>query len=143
MHIEVPNYFKDIHRPIVFFDGVCNLCNFWVQFIIKRDPHKKFYFASLQSKAGQAILEALGLPDSELNTMIFLEKDQCYLKSSAGLHIARTMGGWLRLGYIFIFIPEGIRNIFYRLISKYRYRYFGKKETCMTPTSDLQDRFLD
>jgi len=143
MQIEVPSNLKNIDRPIVFFDGVCNLCNFWVRFIIKRDPHKKFYFASLQSKAGRAILQAIGLPDGELNTMIFLEGDQCFLKSSAGLHIAKAMGGWWRLAYLFIIIPESIRNIFYHVISKYRYRWFGKKETCMIPTPELQDRFLD
>ena len=129
--------------PVIFFDGVCNLCNRSVQFIIKHDKKKQFRFASLQGKAGQQMLQQLGLPANDLTSFILKEDDKVYTQSTASLRIARKLnGGWKSL-YAFMLVPEFIRDAVYRWIAKHRYKWFGKRNECMIPTPELRDRFLD
>jgi len=130
-------------RPIVLFDGVCNLCNRMVQFIIKRDKEKKFLFASLQGKTGKEILKKFNVPANEFNSFILAEGDKIYTKSTAALRIARQMGGGWKMLYGFIIVPSFIRNAFYNLIARNRYKWFGKKEECMVPAPELSKRFLE
>lgn len=126
-------------QPILYFDGVCNLCNNAVQFVIRHDRQKKFLFASLQSAAGKEVLNKLPVvPDS----MVLYTSGKYHVKSSAALHTARLLGGIYSLAFVFIIIPAFIRNAVYDLIARNRYRWFGKKDECMIPTPELKSRFL-
>ncbi len=129
--------------PLILFDGVCNFCSSWVRFLIRRDPHKRLRFAPLQSPAGQETLRRLGLRADGLTTMVLVEGDRHYIKSSAALRIARRMGGLWPLLFPFILIPAPIRDFFYDLFARNRYRWFGRQSTCMVPTPDVKDRFLE
>lgn len=128
---------------IVLFDGVCNLCNSSVQFIIKRDKKKKFLFAPLQGKKGQEIFLKHSLPAGELNSFILAEGDNIYIKSTGALRMLKKLGGPWSLLYAFIIVPPFIRDGIYSWVAKNRYKWFGKKDSCMIPTPDLKERFLD
>ena len=132
----------DKPKNIIHFDGVCNLCNGAVQFIIKRDPEKKFKFASLQSQAGQSLLKEHRLSTTDLNTIVYIKDAQHFTKSTAGLQVLKQLGGVYKLFYFFIIIPKPIRDFFYRLISKSRYSLFGKRDQCMIPSPETKDRFI-
>lgn len=128
--------------PIILFDGVCNLCNRSVQFVIKRDRKNIFRFASLQGQTGQALLKKFDLPADDLNSFILVEGDRVYKKSTAALRVARSLSGGWSLLYGFMIVPPFIRNTVYSLIAKNRYRWFGKREECMIPSPDLKSKFL-
>lgn len=128
---------------ILLFDGVCNLCNGIVLFTIKRDPKAKFKFASLQSKIGQSLLKKFGLPTDDFHSFVYINGDKCFLRSSAGLHVLKELGGFWKLSYGFIIIPKVIRDFIYNIIAKTRYKIFGKRDNCMIPTADLKHRFLE
>lgn len=132
-----------MHEHVVLFDGVCNLCNNSVQFIIKRDKKRLFRFASLQGKAGQELLEKHHLPTDDFNSFVLIEGEKPYTRSAAALKIARHLGGGWRLLYSLMIIPRFIRDAVYNLIAKNRYKWFGKKDECMIPTPELRERFLD
>lgn len=127
---------------IILFDGVCNLCNGTVQFILKRDPKGYFQFASLQSDAGQELLKKYNLPTEVFNSFVLIENDNAYLQSTGALRVARRLNAAWPMLYGFIIVPAFIRNFFYNLISKNRYRWFGKKEECMLPLPEWKGRFL-
>lgn len=127
---------------IILFDGVCNLCNGTVQFILKRDPKGYFQFASLQSDAGQELLKKYNLPTEVFNSFVLIENDKAYLQSTGALRVARRLNAAWPMLYGFIIVPAFIRNFFYNLISKNRYRWFGKKEECMLPLPEWKGRFL-
>ncbi|MFP8953444.1 thiol-disulfide oxidoreductase DCC family protein [Natrialbaceae archaeon A-arb3/5] len=128
---------------VVLFDGVCNLCTGFVQFLIPRDPDGLFYFASLQSTAGEELLEEHGLAGDELDSIVLVEDDTAYVKSSAVIRIAALLGGVYTLARPLRFLPRRLRNWGYDLVAANRYRVFGKKEQCMMPSEDVQARFLD
>lgn len=127
---------------IVLFDGVCNFCNSSVQFIIKRDPEKKFHFASLQSDTGQALLEKYGLLKSDIDSVVYIRKDQAFVKSDAALRIASGLKGPVRLMSVFRIVPRFIRDVVYDFIAANRYAWFGRREYCMIPSKEQQSRFL-
>lgn len=129
--------------PILLFDGVCNLCNAAVQFILKRDRKGVFRFASLQSPVGQALLRHAGLPTGEISTVVLFENSQPYLRSEAGLRIARRLPGLWPLLYGLIVIPRPLRNRVYDWIARNRYRWFGKQESCLMPAPEWKARFID
>ncbi|KGE87210.1 MAG: thiol-disulfide oxidoreductase DCC family protein [Phaeodactylibacter xiamenensis] len=129
-------------HPVLLFDGVCNLCNGSVQFIIERDPDARFRFASLQSEEGQAVLSRFENRPSDLSSVVLIQDDQLYARSEAALRVARQLGGGWSLLYAFIVVPRPIRNAVYDWIARNRYRWFGKKDACMIPSPDLQSRFL-
>jgi predicted DCC family thiol-disulfide oxidoreductase YuxK len=127
---------------IVLFDGVCNLCNASVQFILKRDKKAYYRFASLQSDAGRDLLKKYNLPAEGINSIVVIEKDKVYQRSTGALRIARKLsGGWFLL-YAFIIIPAFIRNAVYSWVANNRYRWFGKKEECMLPLPEWKGRFI-
>jgi len=128
---------------IVLFDGVCNLCNSSVQFIIKRDKKKQFRYASLQGIFGQEFLKTHNLPADNFNSFILLEDEKNYSRSTGALRMLKHLGGVWSLFYGFIIIPKFIRDGVYNWIARNRYKWFGKKETCMIPTPELKERFLD
>ena len=134
---------NNTNRPVIFFDGECNLCNGTIQFIIREDRKKIFLFATLQSDGGAVVTEELknsqhGAPDS----VVLLYNGRYYVKSNAALHILRLLGGFWRLLYVLMIIPRFLRNAVYDFISRNRYRWFGKRDTCMLPTPELRERFL-
>lgn len=132
-----------IDRPVILFDGVCNLCNSSVQFIIRHDPHSRFRFAALQSEFGQSQLELHGFGKEELLSVVLLTDGKAYDKSRAALEIARKLNGLWPLMYAFIIVPPFIRDLVYNWISRNRYRWFGRQDECMIPTPDLKARFIN
>lgn len=129
-------------QPILLFDGVCNLCNESVQWVIRHDPHAKFRFTSLQSAIGQALLEKYKLPTAELNTVVLVDGAKALTRSDVPLHIFAKIGGAWRLMIVFYIIPKFLRDAVYDWIARNRYRWFGKKEACWLPTPELKTRFL-
>lgn len=129
-------------QNIILFDGLCNLCNSSVNFIIKKDAKNVFRFAALQSDAGKAIAEKYKIDISGMLSFILISNGTYYDKSTAALRIARQLPRGYSLLYIFIIIPKFIRDAAYALIAKNRYKWFGKKDSCMVPSSDIRDKFL-
>ena len=131
-----------MEHPVVLFDGVCNFCNGGVNFIIRQDKHEVFRFAPLQSLAGQNLLEAYGLPTKHFESFVLIEKGKTYQKSSAALKICGRLPWYWKWTQVFWILPTFLRNAVYHFISKNRYRWFGKKESCMIPTPAMKSRFL-
>jgi predicted DCC family thiol-disulfide oxidoreductase YuxK len=130
------------NKSLLLFDGVCNLCNSSVQFILLRDKKDRFRFASLQSDHGQNILKEHHLPTDKFNSLVLVENGKIYQKSTAALRIARKLKGLWPLLFAFIIIPPFIRNFVYDIIAKNRYRWFGKKDECMLPRPEWKQKFL-
>ncbi|MBO1436052.1 thiol-disulfide oxidoreductase DCC family protein [Meiothermus sp. CFH 77666] len=132
-------------KVIVLFDGVCNLCNRTVQFIIRHDPSGRFRFASQQSEVGQKLLAQHNIPISQAlaDSVVVLEGDKVWLESDAVFHILYRLGGVWRIPALLWFLPKRLRDWVYRRVTKNRYRVFGKLERCMVPTPELKQRFLD
>ncbi len=130
-------------HPILLFDGICNLCNGFVQFVISRDSRAVFRFAALQSEIGRELAEKAGLPSSSLSTVVLYENNRFYTHSDVGLRVARRLDGLWPAFYIFVVLPKFIRDAIYNWVARHRYRWFGKRESCMVPTPELRSRFLD
>ncbi|MGB0414385.1 MAG: thiol-disulfide oxidoreductase DCC family protein [Coraliomargarita sp.] len=130
-------------KMVVYFDGVCNLCNRAVDFIIRHDADARIRFASLQSAHGQAVLARLGLSLDELKTIVFEQDGVLYVKSDAALKIAAVLDGPVSWFAWFLWIPRFLRDPLYMLISNNRYRWFGKKSSCRLPTADERKRFIE
>jgi predicted DCC family thiol-disulfide oxidoreductase YuxK len=126
---------------IVLFDGVCNFCSDAVNFIIDRDPENKFKFAPQQSEIGQELRAKYNI-DESIDSIVLIEDDQAFTHSTAALRIAKGLSGVWSGAYMFIVIPRPLRDLYYELFAKYRYRLFGKKEACMIPTPEVRARFL-
>jgi predicted DCC family thiol-disulfide oxidoreductase YuxK len=129
-------------ESILLFDGVCNLCNAAVNFVIDRDPRARIKFASLQSAAGQQLLQRFGLSTSDFDTMVLIEGDRYYTRSTAGLRVARHLKKPWPLLYGLIIVPPPLRNLVYNFIARHRYRWFGRSQECRVPTPELKARFL-
>lgn len=127
---------------VVLFDGVCHLCNSSVNFIIRHDPRKQFKFTPLQSSTGQDLLREYGLATENFETVVLIEDRKSYTRSTAALRVARRLNNLWPLTYMFIIIPQFMRDAIYVLIAKNRYKWFGKREICMMPTPDVKERFL-
>jgi len=128
---------------VLLFDGVCNLCNGVVRFIIPLEPAGKIKFAPLQSNSGQKILKKFGLPQKKIETFVLIKNNRFYIKSSAVLEILKSLNFFWPLGYLFKGIPRFIRDGVYDLVAKYRLKIFGSREACMVPTPDLKNRFIE
>ena len=132
------------NKKIILFDGVCNLCDASVQFIIKHDKKDVFRFVAIQSEMGQNIIQYLGIDTSKTDSIILYEPDIAYyFKAEAALRIARELNSWHKILYLFIIIPDFMKNSVYNFIAKNRYKWYGKKEACMLPTTELKGKFLD
>jgi predicted DCC family thiol-disulfide oxidoreductase YuxK len=128
--------------PILLFDGVCNLCNSSVQFIIRHDPQSKFRFAALQSDFGVALLRKHGLTPGKPDSILLIKGDRHYQRSNAALEISKDLSGLWPALYIFKIIPLFLRDALYDLMAKYRYKFFGTRDECLIPTPELKARFL-
>ncbi len=129
-------------HKIILFDGVCNLCNSSVIFAIKRDKNDLFRFAALQSEVGEKLVSKFNIDTSKTDSIILIDGEKYFEKSSAALHIAKHLSGGWPLLYSFIILPKFIRDSVYNFIAKNRYKWYGKKESCMIPTPELQAKFL-
>ncbi len=138
-HKKLSNQVPD---KLLLFDGVCNLCNTAVQLVIKHDKSGAIKFASIQSDIGQEILKAYSISTNEIFTLVFIDNQNAFVKSDGALRVAHYLSGWPKLISKFDFIPRGIRDKIYDLIAKNRYKWFGKKESCMLPTKDIAARFI-
>lgn len=131
-------------QDIVLFDGVCNLCNEAVQFIIRHDKNAHFKFASLQSKVAKKFLFQYGIEISNPpESILLIRENKIFYQSSAVLRIAQKLDGAWKIATVLFIIPKFICNFIYRFIAKNRYKWFGKKDECMLPTPELKSRFLD
>ncbi len=130
-------------KSLVLFDGVCNLCQASVQFIIRHDHQERFVFASLQSEAGRDRLARFQLPADQLDTFVLIENGKCHTRSTAALRVLLGLGGWFRPAFALIVLPKPLRDGIYRWVASNRYRWFGKKDHCMVPTPQLKKRFVE
>ena len=135
----------DGKHGIVLFDGVCNLCNASVQFILDRDPGAYFRFASLQSEVGQALCAQFGVtvPDGAPETILLVEGGRCHTQSGAALRISRRLSGLWPALWALLLVPAPLRDAAYRLVARNRYRWFGHTESCRLPSPQLRERFLE
>lgn len=129
-------------NAVILFDGICNFCDSSVNFIIKRDRAAYFKFAPLQSAVAEKLLAENGIDKAETDSIVLIENENAYTCSTAALRIARKLGGIWSFLYVFIVLPKFIRDFFYKLFAKYRYKMFGKKDECMIPTPEIRERFL-
>jgi len=127
---------------IILFDGVCNLCNASVQFVIRHDAAEKFLFASLQGVSGQELLKKYHLPKNDFSSFVLIDNGKAYTKSTAALRVCRYLKPPVNWLYGFMIVPAFIRNAVYSLVAKKRYKWFGKRTACMIPATELKNRFL-
>lgn len=131
------------NNKILLFDGVCNLCNSSVLFVIKHDKNKLVKYASIQSKKGKILMNKFGVNELYFGSLIFIDNDKVYLKSAGALRVTKYLNGWWPLLYGLIIIPKFVRNKVYDYIAKNRYQWFGKKESCMVPSIEIKSLFID
>lgn len=130
-------------EKIILFDGVCNLCNSAINFVIDHDKNNVFKFGSLQSSEGQQYLKKFGLNSENFDSFVLIDGDKFYTKSTAALRVAKELPGLYKLLYGFIIVPSFIRDAVYNFVSKYRYKIFGKSDSCRMPTPELKSKFLN
>lgn len=128
---------------VILFDGVCNFCNYWVNFAIKRDRKKKLKFTTLQGVTAKQLLPQHNINPTSLSSVIFIDKGKAYTQSSAAIQICKYLNGGWKLFYGLMIIPKFMRDFFYNIIARNRYKWYGKKEECMVPTPELRERFLN
>jgi predicted DCC family thiol-disulfide oxidoreductase YuxK len=128
--------------PVLLFDGVCNLCNGSVRWVIAHDPAARVRFASLQSDAGRALLAQHGLALDAMDSVVLVDGDRHWLRSDAALEVLRRLGGAWALAALLRFVPRVLRDAVYDLVARNRYGWWGKREECWVPTPELQARFL-
>lgn len=130
-------------QKIVLFDGVCNLCNGSVIFVLQREKAPRFQFASIQSKAGQEFLKWCGLPGNYTEAVVLIDRGHVYFGSTAALKIGQQLRfPWSFLSSVGLTVPKFIRDWVYRQIAIHRYQWFGKRDVCMVPSETLRARFL-
>ncbi|MEH6763013.1 MAG: thiol-disulfide oxidoreductase DCC family protein [Aequorivita antarctica] len=129
-------------HKIILFDGVCNLCNGAVTYIIKHDKKNVFKFAALQSEIGKQLVAKFNIDTKKVDSIILIDDEKHYEKSSAALHITKNLSGAYPLLFGFMIVPKFFRNAVYDYIARNRYKWFGKKESCMIPTKELKAKFL-
>jgi len=131
------------NKKIILFDGVCNLCDATVQFLIKRDKKDIFRFVAIQSGLGQEIIKHIGIDISKTDSIILYKPGQAYYyKAEAALKIAKELGGIYSLLGVFTLLPKGLSNIVYDFVARNRYKWYGKKDACMIPTPAMKAKFL-
>jgi len=128
---------------VILFDGVCNLCNGFVQFVIERDPHARFKFAALQSAAAAALLNGHRKLEPLPDSIVLVEDGHLYAQSTAALRVARGLGLPWSLAYAFVIVPKPLRDVVYAWVARNRYQWFGRRDACMVPTPELRARFLN
>lgn len=133
---------NDLNSPIVFFDGVCNLCNGAVQYILRHEVRNELMFCSLQSPAASEIFASRGLLKPEVDSIILLDRRHVYVKSEAALRVAKYLNSPHSWWYLFRVFPLWLRDGVYTFIARNRYKWFGKQAACLVPTPELKARFI-
>lgn len=133
---------REMDKGIVIFDGYCNFCSRSVLFIIRRDSKKYFTYAASQTAAGRKIIDRYRLGEVAQHSIVLIEGDNVYRKSTAALRIARQLGNGWRLFYACMVVPRRLRDFFYDLIARSRYRFFGTSDRCFVPGPAIRERFL-
>ena len=128
---------------IILFDGVCNFCNYWVNFILDKDNKNQFKFVALQSEKGKALIDQYNLPKNEFDSFILISDNKVLKKSCAAFDIAEQINGWPKLFVSLKFLTTILTDFVYDIIAKNRYNLFGKKEFCRIPTSEEKDKFFE
>ena len=131
------------HKQIILFDGVCNFCNFWVNFVNKRDNRDMFRFAPLQSDVAKVMLSKFKLDDLVRESVILVSGENIYSKSTAALKIAKGLSGTVKVLYPLIIFPKFFRDVIYEFVARNRYKIFGKRDSCRIPTEEEKLKFLD
>jgi predicted DCC family thiol-disulfide oxidoreductase YuxK len=131
------------HPPLVLFDGVCNLCNASVTWILRRDGRARFQFASLQSNVARERLAAAHAPAELPDSIVLIDEDGVHTRSTAALRVARGLGFPWSMAAVFFVLPRFVRDALYDVVARNRYRWFGKRETCALPRPEWASRFLD
>jgi predicted DCC family thiol-disulfide oxidoreductase YuxK len=132
-----------INKKIILFDGVCNLCNSFVQFVIKNDKKDVFRFVALQSDLGKEITKYIGLENQNIDSVVLYNPNSTFcIKSNAALEITKNLGGIIKLLFVLKVIPRFLRDFVYDFVARNRYKWLGKKESCMIPTLELKTKFL-
>lgn len=132
-----------MNSHIIFFDGICNLCNSFVQFVIVRDRRNVFKFCALQSAQASEILAPFATDHGNLSTVVLLHNGILYTRSTAAIRILKELDGFWRLLYVFSVVPRILRDFVYNIFARHRYRLFGKRNSCMAPTIELREKFID
>ena len=133
-----------VEKKIILFDGVCNLCNSSIQFVIKRDKDDLFRYAALQSKIGQKLISERNIDTKNLDSIILIEPGIAYYtKSDAALQVGKSLKGYRTISSVLKLIPSELRNFVYDFVARNRYKWYGKKDHCMIPTPELKAKFLD
>lgn len=133
-----------MNENVLVFDGVCVLCNRWVAFVLRRDRHRLYKFAAMQTPTGRALLSAHGLDPDDPLSFLLLEGGRGYTDTDGIVRVLRSFGGvWSTLASIIGFLPRSVRDSSYRWIARHRYRLFGRHEACMLPAPHVVDRFLN
>ena len=131
-------------HDIILFDGICNLCNSAVRFIIKRDKSDRYRFAALQSSLGKKLTAERNIDTNKIDSIVLIEPGRAYfIKAPAALRIGKQFGGFWKLLAVFEWVPPVISNWVYDIVAKNRYRWFGRKDQCMIPTAELKEKFID
>lgn len=134
----------DTDKKIILFDGVCNLCNSSIQFVIKRDKDDLFRYAALQSEIGKKLISERNIDIENIDSIILIEPGIAYYtKSDAALQVGKNLKGYRTISSVLNLIPSGLRNIVYDFVARNRYKWYGKKDQCMIPTPELKAKFLD
>jgi predicted DCC family thiol-disulfide oxidoreductase YuxK len=135
----------DIDQPVLLFDGVCNLCNGFVRFVVRFDHDGTFLFAPLQSAVARELFDRhdIATDGEEFDTVVLVEDGACYTKSTAALRVARRLDGPWPLAYPLIYLPRRFRDGVYDLVARYRYRVFGRSEACQVPSPEVRERFTE
>lgn len=134
---------QQLEKPVLLFDGVCNLCNYWVNFVIDRDPEGRVMFAALQSEAGRKLLMQHDLDPDAMDTVVLMDNGKVYQRSDAIIRLSSHMKGSARLLRAGVVFPRFIRNVIYNVIARKRYAWFGKRDQCRMPDPELKERFLE
>jgi len=134
---------RDADKPLILFDGECNLCNGFVQFVIKRDPKARYRFAALRSAAAQAALDAAGAAEALPDSVVLVSGGRLRTRSAAALTILRSLGWLWPLTSVFVIVPRPLRDLVYDWVARNRIRWFGRQQACWVPTPELRSRFSD
>lgn len=131
------------NRQIIIFDGICNLCNTGVKFIIRRDTEEVFCFASMQSDISQKLIQKYLKSEFSFDTFLLIKNGICYERSDAMIEVFRDLPGFWCLHKILALIPKQIRDYLYNIVAKHRYKVFGKQDQCMVPSQNISNRFIE
>ena len=129
-------------KQIILFDGVCNFCNFWVNFVLEKDKKNVFRFAALQSEKARELSSRLNIDISSLDTFVLIVGEKFYIKSTVALMVCKKLDSMLKILFPLIILPAFIRDFVYDIIAKNRYKLFGRKESCRIPTQAEKEKFL-